>query len=341
MLIEEGACLRRFNTFGVAARARQLIHLQALADLPRALELLAAQAQEPLILGGGSNLLIAGDIDGPVLRIDLRGRQVIDSPHVSDDAVVEAAAGEPWDEFVRWTLALGLYGLENLSLIPGTVGASPMQNIGAYGVEMRERFESLDAVHLRTGERRVFKAADCAFGYRDSIFRKPASPWLIVRVRFLLSRTARVNLGYPDLRNRLDPATATPQAVAAAVNAIRRSKLPDPALLGNAGSFFRNPVVDWEVARALRTRHAQLPVYPAGEASRHKLSAGWLIEQCGWKGHREGDAGVHADHALVLVNHGQATGAQLLALARAIQTSIRERFGIELEPEPRIVGASR
>jgi UDP-N-acetylmuramate dehydrogenase len=339
MLIEHHACLKRFNTFGVAARARRLIHLKALADLPHALEALAGQDQEPLILGGGSNLLLAGDLDATVLRIDLRGRQVIEQPIMPGEAIVEAAAGEPWHEFVLWTLEQGLYGLENLALIPGTVGASPLQNIGAYGVEMRDHFESLDAVHLDSGEIRRFTAADCGFGYRDSVFRRAESRWLILWVRFRLCRTPRLHLDYPDLRDRIVADAATPHAVSEAVIAIRRSKLPDPAVLGNAGSFFRNPVLPAAEVEALKARHPGLPAHPADQPGRSKLAAGWLIEQCGWKGHRAGDAGVHERHALVLVNHGNASGAQILALAHAIQRSVHQRFGIRLEPEPKIVGA--
>lgn len=339
MLIEDNACLRRFNTFGVAARARRLIHLAASADLGPALERRDGEARDPLIIGGGSNLLLAGDIDGTVLRVGWRGRRVISRDLASGDAIVEAEAGEPWHEFVLWTIGQGLYGLENLSLIPGTVGASPLQNIGAYGVEIRDRFDSLDAVHLGSGEVRRFGADDCGFRYRDSVFRRPDSRWLILRVRFRLQRTPRLHLDYPDLRDRIDSGSATPRDVSDAVIAIRRSKLPDPTVLGNAGSFFRNPAIATTDAAALKARYPGLPVHPADQPARSKLAAAWLIEQCGWKGHREGDAGVHERHALVLVNHGHASGRQILYLARRIQRSVHERFGIALEPEPKIVGA--
>lgn len=358
--IDEPASLKALNSFGVSARAARLITLDDPADLDAALALLAS-APRALVLGGGSNLLLAADFDGTVLRVALRGRRIVSDE--GDAAVVEAAAGENWHDFVCWTLDQGLSGLENLSLIPGTVGASPIQNIGAYGVEMRERFESLEAVDRRNGERRRLFAGDCRFGYRDSVFKHPeGAHWLILSVRFRLSRRFEPRLDYGELRAEL-AGTPDARAVAAAVIAIRRRKLPDPGVLGNAGSFFRNPVVDAAQADALARRHPDVPRYPAdddrspdddrppgADASvgagasasaerrpRVKLSAGWLIDRCGWKGFREGDAGVHDRHALVLVNHGAASGAQLLALAERIRDSVRERFGVELEPEPTIV----
>jgi UDP-N-acetylmuramate dehydrogenase len=337
MLIESNASLKQWNSFGVSAQARRLVSLDQTADLEAALEILG-QDPRRLILGGGSNVLFAGDFEGTVLKIGIRGRALVEQVD-STTALVEAQAGEPWDAFVRWTLGLGLYGLENLSLIPGTVGASPMQNIGAYGVELRDRFESLRAVDLRTGAERVFSIEDCRFSYRDSVFRASSSPWLILSVRFRLSRIPKVQIDYPDLRARLDGALARPEDVANAVIEIRRSKLPDPARLGNAGSFFRNPVVAAEATELLLTKHPELPHYPSGQAGFRKLAAGWLIEQCGWKGHRRGDAGVHDRHALVLVNHGQASGQAVWALAQDIQVSVFERFGVIIEPEPKVVGA--
>ncbi|TXL63755.1 UDP-N-acetylmuramate dehydrogenase [Zeimonas arvi] len=334
--IDEPASLKALNSFGVAARAARLITLDDPADLDAALALIA-RAPRALVLGGGSNLLLAADFEGTVLRIALRGRRIVfDEGHA---AIVEAAAGENWHDFVCWSLDQGLSGLENLSLIPGTVGASPIQNIGAYGVEMRERFDSLEAVDRRSGERRRLLAGDCRFGYRDSIFKHPeGAHWIVLSVRFRLSRRFEPRLDYGELRAELAGARDA-GAVAAAVIAIRRRKLPDPVVLGNAGSFFRNPVVDAAQADALARRHPDMPRYPADDdrSPGVKLSAGWLIDRCGWKGFREGDAGVHDRHALVLVNHGAATGAQLLALAERIRDSVRERFGVELEPEPTIV----
>ncbi|HRO58243.1 MAG TPA: UDP-N-acetylmuramate dehydrogenase [Burkholderiaceae bacterium] len=344
---QEPASLKALNSFGVEARARRLLALDDAADVDEAL---AAIADDPrvLVLGGGSNLLLANDFDGTVLRVGLHGRRIVEREAAGRPALVEAAAGENWHDFVCWTLDQGLAGLENLSLIPGTVGASPIQNIGAYGIEMRSRFDSLLAVHRRSGERRRFEAAACRFGYRDSVFKHAdGRDWLILSVRFRLARASdhAPVLDYGELREELAAfASPTPLNVARAVIAIRRRKLPDPAQLGNAGSFFRNPVVGHAQAEALAERHPGLPRYAVDTphntndaGAEVKLSAAWLIDQCGWKGYRDGDAGVHARHALVLVNHGSATGAQLLALAERIAGSVRERFGVLLEPEPTIV----
>ena len=335
--VSENASLQRLNSFGVQARARRLVAVEDAADLDAALAVLAGESQR-LILGGGSNLLFTGDFDGTVLHVRTRGRRVLADTNGS--AIVEAEAGESWDGFVRWTLACGLGGLENLSLIPGTVGASPIQNIGAYGVEMRESFHGLSAVRIGDGERREFGAPDCAFGYRDSVFKHDrGAGWLITRVRFRLSRGASPRLDHGELREELARrGVHGPSAieVADAVCALRHRKLPDPATLGNAGSFFKNPVVAPSIAQTLAQRHPGLPAWPAGPLV--KLSAAWMIDRCGWKGHRDGDAGVHARHALVLVNHGAATGAQILALAQRIRESVQASFGVSLETEPVIVG---
>jgi UDP-N-acetylmuramate dehydrogenase len=334
-----GAPLKALNTFGIDASARVLWRVDARGDVGALVEALRDEpGGDPLVLGGGSNLLLTGDLERPVVQVAIRGRRI-----VSDDGrtvLVEAGAGEPWDPLVRWSLEQRAWGLENLALIPGTAGAAPIQNIGAYGVEQREAFESLDAVDLRTGEARTFDAPDCAFGYRDSLFKGPqGARWLVVAVRWRLARTPRLALDYGEIRDELGRAgivSPSPIDVADAVTAIRRRKLPDPAVLGNAGSFFKNPLVPAALAEALRAREPGLPAWPAGE--RVKLSAAWMIERCGWKGHREGDAGVHDAHALVLVNHGGASGAQLLGLARRIRDSVLARYGIALEPEPVLAG---
>ena len=334
LTVTENASLGVLNTFHVEQRAARLVEVNDPADLPQALAMLAT-APERLVLGGGSNLLFTRDFPGTVLLMRTRGLRVLG--HQDGSTLVEAEAGESWDGLVRWTLAEGLGGLENLSLIPGSVGASPIQNIGAYGVEMRETFDGLDALDLEHGGERSFTAAECAFGYRDSCFKHgDGRRWLITRVRFRLPDDWRPRLDYGDLRAELaGHAAPTPATVAAAVRAIRRRKLPDPAVLGNAGSFFKNPVVGRERALELLARHPGLPSWPAGQDT--KLSAAWLIDQCGWKGRRDGDAGVHAAHALVLVNHGRATGAQLLRLAERIRESVAERFGVVIEPEPTII----
>ncbi len=354
--LHENASLRTLNAFGVDARASRLFEIRSaseLADLPEDVRQ-ADRAHRPFILGGGSNVLFTRDPPMPVVRIAIAGRRILGDADIANgtaagraadpgDVFVEAGAGENWSNFVDWTLAQGLAGLENLSRIPGTVGASPVQNIGAYGVEMCTRFDSLDAVSLRNGTRRRFDAAECRFAYRDSVFRREAAgDWVIVAVRFRLRHDLPLALDYGGLREELRAQGCTqPTArdVAQAVAAIRRRKLPDPAVLGNAGSFFRNPVIDAEHARTLIGRHPRMPQYEAGQASPGaiKLSAAWLIEQCGWKGFRNGDAGVHDRHALILVNHGNAGGAQIAALARRIAASVQERFGVRLEPEPDII----
>jgi UDP-N-acetylmuramate dehydrogenase len=247
-----------------------------------------------------------------------------------------------WHDFVLWTLSRGLCGLENLALIPGTVGAAPIQNIGAYGVEVRERIHAVEAFDRSNGAMARLDNAACNFAYRDSLFKRDPERYVVTAVEFALPRTPSLRVDYAGLGEELaamgvsDP---TPSQVADAVIRIRRRKLPDPAVLGNAGSFFKNPIVPVAQAEALQAEHPSLPVFRGSSEDTRKLSAAWLIDQCGWKGHREGDAGVAPSHALVLVNHGNATGAQLLDLARRIAGSVRERFGVAIEPEPRIVGA--
>ncbi|MFV7464895.1 UDP-N-acetylmuramate dehydrogenase [Pseudomonas shirazica] len=333
---QEQVSLKPYNTFGIDVKARYFT--QAHDD--QEVRLALAQAQQGgvpvLVIGGGSNLLLTRDIDALVLHMASRGRRVL-----SDDGeriVVEAEAGEPWHPFVQWTLAQGYCGLENLSLIPGTVGAAPMQNVGAYGVEIKDVFVGLTALDRETGELRDFGLAECTFGYRDSLFKRNPGRWLILRVRFALSRTLQAHLDYGPVRQRLAEqgvTEPTAQAISEAICSIRREKLPDPAELGNAGSFFKNPVVSAELVERIRAQYPGVVAYPQANGQ-VKLAAGWLIEQAGWKGHREGDAGVHRLQSLVLVNYGQASGAQMHALARRIQADILERFGVELEMEPNL-----
>ena len=333
------------NTFGVAARAPLLLEVADVAALPSLFDT-ELRGMQVMVLGGGSNLLFAADPDGALLA--LRGERMAVVSNEGTAARVRAEAGAGWDAFVRWTLARGLSGLENLALIPGTVGAAPIQNIGAYGVEASDTIVAVEAFEPATGLMHRFPPAECAFAYRDSVFKREAGRYVVTAVEFLLSRTAQPKVDYAGVRDELRSMGAgdapTASQVADAVTAIRRRKLPDPAVIGNAGSFFKNPIVPAAQAAALADAHPTLPVFPMRDtesgpvAASCKLSAAWLIDQAGWKGHRDGDAGVAASHALVLVNHGNATGAQLLHLARRIAASVQARFGVDLEPEPRIVG---
>ena len=334
LVVQERLSLQPYNTFGVAVTARWYAEAASDAEVREALLAAQARAAELFVIGGGSNLLLTGDQDAFVLRLVSHGRRLLGEE--GGRLLVEAEGGEPWHPFVLWTLEQGLAGLENLSLIPGTVGAAPMQNIGAYGVEIKDVLHSLVALDRRTGELCEFRADECEFAYRYSRFKRECGRWLILRVRFALSREARLHLEYGPVRQRLQEMgvdVPTPTEVSRAICAIRAERLPDPQVLGNAGSFFKNPLLAEAQAERLRERWPGLVAYPAGHGQ-VKLAAGWLIEQAGWKGFRDGDAGVHALQALVLVNYGQATGAELLALARRIQADIRGRFGVELEIEP-------
>lgn len=335
--LREHVSLKAFNTFAVEVKARWFAEAHDDAEVREALAL-AEQLQVPLlVIGGGSNLLLTQDVEALVLRMASRGLRVLGEQ--DGRVLVEAEAGEPWHPFVLWTLEQGLQDLENLSLIPGTVGAAPMQNVGAYGVEIKDVFAGLTALDRQGGALRDFTLDECQFGYRDSLFKRQAGRWLILRVRFALARAGALHLDYGPVRQRLsEQGVVAPTAsdVSRAICSIRSEKLPDPAQLGNAGSFFKNPVVPEALAGRIRAEHADLVAYPAG-SGQVKLAAGWLIERAGWKGFREGDAGVHRLQALVLVNYGMATGQQLLALARRIQVDILERFGVSLEMEPNIL----
>lgn len=334
--LQQRVSLRPYNTFGVDVCAHWFAQAYNDAAVREALAVAAEKGLPLMVIGGGSNLLLTRDVEALVLRMASRGIRVL-----SDDGVrvvVEAEAGEVWDDFVRWSLGQGLAGLENLSLIPGTVGAAPMQNIGAYGVELKDVFAGLTALDRESGELREFTLEDCAFAYRDSRFKREPGRWLILRVRFALSREAKLHLDYGPVRQRLaEEGVGAPTAadVSRVICAIRREKLPDPAVLGNAGSFFKNPVVPTGLADDLRTHFSDLVTYPQGDGL-VKLAAGWLIDRAGWKGFRDGAAGVHAQQALVLVNYGGATGAQLYALAGRIRDDVRQRFGVELEMEPNL-----
>jgi UDP-N-acetylmuramate dehydrogenase len=331
--IEHDVSLQALNTFGLPARARHYLRVTTADQLAS-----LAPDRPRFVLGGGSNVLLTRDVEALVLHMAIAGRAIVGEE--DGKTLVRAGAGENWHAFVDYTLAEGLGGLENLSLIPGTVGAAPIQNIGAYGLEIKDVFHSLTAFDQDSGARRTLRASDCRFGYRDSVFKHAEGAKLVVLdVTFALPRAWQPNLRYAELAQAIEaagivhPAQPTPRQVSDTVIAIRRRKLPDPAQIGNAGSFFKNPVVPGEQCRALLERFPAL-VHHAQPDGSEKLAAGWLIDQCGWKGKNLGAAGVYPKQALVLVNNGGATGAEVLALARAIQQDVRDRFGVELEPEP-------
>ena len=327
--------LQHCNTFGIAARARQLVDIVDAGQLAAILADPALAALPRLVLGGGSNLLFTRDFDGLVLRMAILGKEIVGK--ADGCTLVRAGAGENWHGFVQWTLQQGLGGMENLSLIPGTVGASPIQNIGAYGAEIKDTFHSLTAFDSATGSLRAMSAPDCRFGYRDSIFKHPQGAGLIiVDVTFALPDAWQPNTRYAELANALLDAgfgNPTPRQVSDTVVAIRRRKLPDPAVIGNAGSFFKNPLVPGAHCAALLAQFPLL-VHHRQPDGTEKLAAGWLIDQCGWKGRQLGAAGVYPKQALVLVNNGGATGAEVVALAAAIRADVMARYGVQLEAEP-------
>jgi UDP-N-acetylmuramate dehydrogenase len=336
------ASLRNRNTFRVEARAPRLVDVDDARCLPEIAATVCSDEGPPMVLGGGSNLLFAGDPGATVIALTAKREAII-----ADDGktvVVRADAGVEWHTLVMSTLRQGLCGLENLALIPGTVGAAPIQNIGAYGVEVRDRIHAVETFEHGSGEVRRLAREDCRFGYRDSVFKREPDRRIVTAVEFVLSRSAAPQLEYAGIRGELAAmgALGGPSAaqVAEAVIRLRRRKLPDPAAIGNAGSFFKNPIVPRAQADALQAEHVALPVFRGDSEGTRKLSAAWLIDACGWKGHRHGDAGVSERHALVLVNHGAASGMQLLDLARRIADSVRTRFGVALEPEPRVIGAT-
>lgn len=334
--VRAGVSLKPFNTLGVEVHAKVFAEAHDDDEIRQALAYSAEHALPLLVIGGGSNVLLTADVQALVLRMVTRGIRILRDE--GERVIIEAEAGEGWHAFVMSTLEQGLSGLENLSLIPGTVGAAPMQNIGAYGVEIKDVFHSLTALDRQSGELRDFTLNDCAFAYRDSVFKHNPDRWLILRVRFVLSRAAHLHLEYGPVRQRLDEhgiSQPTPKDVSLAICAIRREKLPDPAVLGNAGSFFKNPLVAASLAADLKREHPGLVGYPQADGQ-VKLAAGWLIEEAGWKGFRDGDAGVHRLQSLVLVNYGAATGLQLLDLAQRIQTDIARRYNVKLDMEPNL-----
>ena len=337
MTIQNNFSLKKYNTFGIEAKAKQFVAVLSIEDLNTILK--EHQSEPKFILGGGSNMLLTQDIQALVIHIDLKGKKVLKE---DDDFVwVESQAGENWHEFVLWTIDQNFGGLENMSLIPGNVGTTPVQNIGAYGTEIKDTFVSCDAMTIATQEMKTFTKEDCHFGYRESIFKHEAKDqFIITSVAFKLTkRNHKINTSYGDISKELEKqnvTTPTLKDVSNAVIAIRQSKLPDPAALGNSGSFFKNPIIPKEQYEKAHALHPEMPHYVVSETE-VKVPAGWLIEKAGFKGKRFGDAGIHKNQALVLVNYGNATGQEILAVSRDIQSTVLKEFGIAIEAEVNVI----
>lgn len=337
MTFVEDYPLQKLNTFGFPARGRYLCVAETVDDLREALAFADTHGHPILLLGGGSNVVLTRDFPGLVVHIALKGIEVLeDTP---DHCLLRAEAGEDWHGLVEYCQQEGYFGLENLSLIPGTVGAAPIQNIGAYGVELRECFESLEALERTTGRLVRFSNPECEFSYRNSVFKQARKDqYIITSVTLKLDKRPAPVTTYGSVEQELEAmgvTSVTPESVCRAVCSLRRRKLPDPAVLGNAGSFFKNPLVSSEVFARLKSRYEDLVAHPGPDNSM-RLSAGWMIDRAGWKGFRKGAVGVHTQHALVLVNHGGASAEEVLHLAREIQGSVRQAFDLDLEIEPRI-----
>lgn len=338
MRVYQNVSLRPYHTFGMEVQARYFASFTSVAELQTLLQMPALKDLPKLILGGGSNILFTQDFAGVVLKNNILGVELRDLNE--EITLVKAGGGVGWHDLVEYTIARGLGGLENLSLIPGTVGAAPLQNIGAYGVELKDVFESLEAVHLETGQLATFNQEQCRFGYRESIFKNEAKgKYLVATVTLRLSKKPKFNTSYGALTQTLAQRPTEElslQAISDAVCHIRRSKLPDPARIGNAGSFFKNPEIPVAQFETLQQQYPAVPSYPT-TPGRVKIPAGWLIEQAGWKGRRFDNYGVHQDQALVLVNYGGARGRQVQDLAHQIIDSVQEKFGIQLQPEVNII----
>lgn len=331
--MEENISLKELHTFGLNVTAAQYTLVEKEEEVQDLLPL----PPKHLILGGGSNMLFTKDFEGLVVHNKIRGIERVEEDEKT--VLIRVGGGEVWHQLVLWCIDQGYAGIENLSLIPGSVGAAPIQNIGAYGVELKDVFERLEAINLSTGAVEILDSEDCTFGYRDSIFKREAKgKYFITRVFLRLSKQAEFNISYGAIQQVLET-SKTPLSIRSISNAviqIRTQKLPDPKKIGNSGSFFKNPIVANVAIKALQKKYPSMPVYSV-DNNQSKLAAGWLIDQLGWKGYRKGDAGVHQQQALVLVNYENAEGSDIWALAQEIQASVCEKFGILLEPEVNIL----
>jgi UDP-N-acetylmuramate dehydrogenase len=335
--IQEYVDISAFNTMGVSAKVRYFVSVKSVEELKEVLADSRVQELPKFMLGGGSNVLFLSDFEGAVIHMNIKGKEVV--AESNETILLKIGAGENWHELVLYCVEQGWGGVENLSLIPGSVGAAPIQNIGAYGVELEEVFESLEAVEIQSGAVKTFTKEQCHFGYRDSVFKNDLKgKYVIASVTLGLQKAPRVDISYQALSEKLaQEGIDQPDIkdISKAVIEIRQSKLPDPAEIGNTGSFFKNPVLSAPKFEELQKKHPDIPHYPVGEAV--KVPAAWLIDQCGWKGKRFGDAGVHEMQALVIVNYGNATGSEIWGLAQKVQESVKERFGVALTPEVNIV----
>ena len=331
---QKDVSLLPYNTFGIDVKSKKFVSVRSTDELKAVLN--QNQEKRLLVLGGGSNLLLTKDFEGLTLRIENRGIEIVQEEQSS--AKVKVAAGENWHDFVLWCLDNDLGGVENLALIPGNVGAAPIQNIGAYGVELREVFESCEAISIETGEVKIFKKDECDFGYRNSIFKNTLKgKYIIFSVQFNLNKPPHaLNISYKGLSEKLEGKIINIQSIAQAVIEIRTSKLPDLKKIGNCGSFFKNPVITLIKFNDLKQQYPDIPHYPDQEG-KIKIPAAWLIDTLGYKGYRNHDAGVHPNQALVLVNHGNATGAEIKKLAQQIRNKVKEKFAINLEFEVNIL----
>ncbi|MEX0720626.1 MAG: UDP-N-acetylmuramate dehydrogenase [Balneolaceae bacterium] len=336
-VIQEKFDLKHHNTMGISAIARYFVAIESVDDLKSILKDNRFKKLPLLIIGGGSNLLFVNDFEGLVIHNQIKGKELIEETHNYVD--LKIGGGENWHELVLHCVEKGWGGIENLSLIPGSAGAAPIQNIGAYGVELEEVFVSLEAVEISAGEKKSFNKEECDFAYRDSIFKNSLKgKFVITSVTLRLQKNPTINTTYRVLNEKLKEERIqipTIKDVSEAVIEIRQSKLPDPAQIGNTGSFFKNPVISKQQFERLQQQYAEIPHYPAGE--KVKIPAAWLIDQCGWKGKRVGDAGVHELQALVIVNYGNASGQEIWELAVQIQKSVQQKFGVELTPEVNVV----
>ncbi|RKE02601.1 UDP-N-acetylmuramate dehydrogenase [Marinifilum flexuosum] len=328
----ENYSLKKHNTFGIEAKAKYFFEFETEAEIQDFLKKNDIIDTQYIILGGGSNLLFTEDFDGLVLHPNITGIELLDEDE--DSVLLRVGCNEEWDEFVEWAVNNDLYGIENLSLIPGKIGASPVQNIGAYGVEVREVIENVEAISIESKDAVIFSNARCEFDYRNSVFKNEyKNLFIITHVQFRLKKKSDLKLQYGAISKELEAYDEINlKNIRKAIIKIRESKLPDPEELGNAGSFFKNPIVDKEKADKLKAQFENMPSYEVND-SETKLAAGWLIEQCDWKGKRFGDAGVHKDQALVLVNYGNANGNDILKLANDIRKSVMFKFGVKLEME--------